>query len=149
MITYKRIKMIKLKKILILVVLMLGIQQSYSQVYKFQTTGFSVLEKDSKGTWGKWSDLANVNLIITLDTNKNRIVVYSQEIQLYEIVNYEDKQESDTDEIYPFTCTDVDGEKFTISIITRKNQNNRKQMYINQKNTIIVYNIVNFIEKED
>ncbi|HLF53021.1 hypothetical protein [Flavobacterium sp.] len=139
----------KIKTFVILLFLVIGMQQSYSQVYKFQTTGYSVLEKDEKGKWGKWSDLQLVNLVVTLDTNKNRIIVYSQEIQLYEILDYQDKEESETDEIYPFTCKDIDGEKFTISIITRKNQDNRKQLYINQKNVIIVYNIVNFPEKSD
>lgn len=127
--------------------LSLGIQNSFGQVYKFEATGFSVLEKNTKGAWGKWSDLQAVNIVVTLDTNKNRIIVYSKEIQLYEIQNYEQKQESESDEIYPFFCRDIDGEEFTISIIVRKNQNNRKQLYINQKNVIIVYNIVNFPDK--
>ena len=70
--------MIQLKTLVISLFLVLGLQQSYGQVYKFQTTGFSVLEKNEKGSWGKWSDLQNVNLMVTLDTNKNRIVVYSQ-----------------------------------------------------------------------
>lgn len=139
----------KLKKILFLIVLILGINFCFGQEYKFQTTGFSVLEKDSNGKWGKWSDLENVNLMVTLDTNKNRIVVYSRDIQLYSIVNYEEKEENENDIIYPFTCSDGDGEPFTISIITRKNQNGRKQLYINHKEVILVYNIVNFLEKTD
>jgi hypothetical protein len=141
--------MIQLKTLVISLFLVLGLQQSYGQVYKFQTTGFSVLEKNEKGSWGKWSDLQNVNLMVTLDTNKNRIVVYSQEIQIYDILDYQEKQENDTDQVYSFNCKDIDGESFTISIITRKNQNNRKQLYINQKNVIIVYNIVNFLETTD
>lgn len=139
----------KLKKILVLSILILGINFSFGQEYKFQTTGFSVLEKDPSGKWGKWSDLENVSLMITLDTNKNRIVVYSRDIQLYTIVNYEEKEENENDIIYPFTCSDADGEPFTISIITRKNQNGRKQLYINHKDVILVYNIVNFLEKTD
>lgn len=141
--------MIQLKTLVISLFLVLGLQQSYGQVYKFQTTGFSVLEKNEKGIWGKWSDLQNVNLMVTLDTNKNRIVVYSQEIQIYDILDYQEKQENDTDQVYSFNCKDIEGEGFTISIITRKNQNNRKQLYINQKNVIIVYNIVNFLETTD
>ena len=141
--------MIPLKTLVISLFLILGIQQSFSQVYKFQTTGFSVLEKNEKGSWGKWSDLQNVNLMVVLDTNKNRIVVYSQEIQIYDILDYQEKQENDTDQVYSFNCKDIEGETFAISIITRKNQNNRKQLYINQKNVIIVYNIVNFLETTD
>lgn len=136
-----------IKIVFLFLLLSLGIQNTFAQVYKFEATGFSVLEKDNKGAWGKWSDLQAVNIVVTLDTDKNRIVVYSKEIQLYEIQNYEEKQESESDEIYPFVCKDIDGEEFTISIITRKNQDNRKQLYINQKNVIIVYNIVNFPDK--
>ena len=136
-----------IKTLLLFLFLSIGIQKTFSQTYKFEATGFSVMEKDTKGAWGKWSDLQAVNIVITLDTDKNRIIVYSKEIQLYEIQNYEEKQESESDEIYPFFCKDIDGEEFTISIITRKNQANRKQLYINQKNVIIVYNIVNFPDK--
>lgn len=125
-----------------------GFQQTYGQTYKFITTGFSVLEKNDKGEWGKWSDLEKTAIVIALDTNKDRIIVYSQEIQLYKILNYEDKQESENDEIFPFICKNDDGETFTISIITRKNQNNRKQLYINQKNVIIVYNIDSLMDKK-
>ncbi|MFC6876484.1 hypothetical protein ACFQZF_08015 [Flavobacterium myungsuense] len=134
-----------IKKIILFLFLTTFIQQSYCQVYKFQTTGFSVLEKNEKGNWGKWSDLQDASIVITLDTTKNRIVVYSQEIQLYEIMNYEKVQENENDEIYTFQCRNDDGEPFVISIIKRKNQENRKQLYINQKNVIVVYNIKNFI----
>jgi hypothetical protein len=136
----------QLKLIMLLLLLTFGLQTSYSQVYKFQTTGYSVMEKNDKGKWGKWSDLQKVDLVVKLDTEKNRIIVYSQEIQLYDILSYEPKEESESDLIYPFTCKDIDGEKFTISIITRRDQGNRKQLYINQKDIIIVYNIINFPE---
>jgi hypothetical protein len=129
--------------------LFLGIQNSYSQTYKFITTGFSVLEKTKTGSWGKWSDIEKTAIMITLDTNKNRIIVYSQEIQLYNIISYADKEENDKDLIYGFTCEDTDKLPFTISIITRKNQNNRKQLYINQKNVIVVYNIENYFDKNE
>ena len=122
-------------------------QTLQSQTYKFITTGFSVLEKDKKGSWGKWSDIEKAAIMINLDTNKNRIIVYSQEIQLYTIISYAEKEENENDLIYSFTCEDTDKLPFTISIITRKKQNNRKQLYINQKNVIVVYNIENYFDK--
>lgn len=121
--------------------------QAHSQTYKFVASGFSVMERNEKGEWGKWSDLKETSIIISLDTTKNRFLIYSQEIQLYEILSYEEKEENDTDLIYPFTCKDDDGVPFTLSIITRKSQNNRKQLYLNHKNFIVVYNIVNYAEK--
>ena len=135
--------MTKTKLYIILLFLGLGLQQSYSQNYKFKTSGFSVLEKNEKGKWGKWSDLDLVNILVSLDTNKDRIVIYSQIIQLFEIIDYQATEENDTDIVYSFTCKDNNGEDCTLSIITRKKQDNRKQLYVNYENRIIVYNIFN------
>ena len=135
--------MTKTKLYIILLFLGLGLQQSYSQNYKFKTSGFSVLEKNEKGKWGKWSDLDLVNILVSLDTNKDRIIIYSQAIQLFEIIDYQATEENDTDIVYSFTCKDNNGEDCTLSIITRKKQDNRKQLYVNYENRIIVYNIFN------
>lgn len=134
--------MTKIKCVYIgLLFLGIGIQQSYSQTYKFRTSGFSVLEKNEKGKWGKWSDLSLVNIMVSLDTDKNRLVVYSRNIQLYNILVYQPESESENDLVYSFTCKDNDGVDCTVSIITRKKQENRKQLYITYSDHVIVYNI--------
>ncbi|MFV8336611.1 hypothetical protein [Flavobacterium sp. RSP29] len=135
--------MTKTKIYVVLLFLVMGLQHSFGQNYKFKTSGFSVLEKTEKGKWGKWSDLDLVNILVTLDTDKNRIVVYSQIIQLFEIIEYQPIEENDTDIVYSFTCKDNEGLDCTVSIITRKKQGNRKQLYINYEDRIIVYNIFN------
>lgn len=133
----------KTKIYIILFFLVLGLQHSFGQNYKFKTSGFSILEKNEKGKWGKWSDLNLVNLLVTLDTNKSRIVIYSQIIQLFEIIEYQETEENDADIVYSFSCKDNEGVNCTLSIITRKKQDNRKQLYINYDNRIVVYNIFN------
>ena len=135
--------MTKTKIYTLLLFMVFGLQYSYSQNYKFKTSGFSVLEKKENGKWGKWSDLDLVNILVTLDTNKNRIVIYSQVIQLFEIIDYQATEENDTDIVYSFTCKDNNGDNCTLSIITRKKQDNRKQLYINYDDRIVVYNIFN------
>ncbi|CAM4035205.1 hypothetical protein [Flavobacterium weaverense] len=129
------------KIFIVLFFVVFGIQQSYAQTYKFKTTGFSVVEKNEKGKWGKWSELNPVSILVTLDTKKSRIVVYSQIIQLFEIVEYIPIEENNTDLVYSFTTKDNEGVDCTVSIITRKKQGNRKQLYINYGNRIIMYNI--------
>ena len=133
--------MSKLKISIVLLFLLFSFQQIQAQTFKFKTSGFSVLEKNEKGKWGKWSDLNLTNILVTLDTNKSRIVVYSQIIQLFEIVVYQPIEENDTDAVYSFTCKDNEGVDCTVSIVTRKKQENRKQLYINYGNRIIMYNI--------
>ena len=133
--------MSEIKIHIVILFLMFGFQQIQSQTYKFKTSGFSVLEKNEKGKWGKWSDLNSTAILVTLDTDKSRIVVYSQIIQLFEIVVYQPVEENETDTVYSFTCKDNEGVDCTVSIITRKKQDNRKQLYINYGNRIIMYNI--------
>ena len=136
--------MAKIKIILVLFFLIIGLQKSHSQTYKFITSGLSVMEKDQKGKWGKWSDLKLTTILVALDTDKSRIVVNSEIIQLFEIIEYQPLEENETDSVYTFTCKNNNGDDCTLSIITRKNQDNRKQLYINYDNSIIVYNISNY-----
>lgn len=135
--------MTKIKTIILLVFLSLGLHQSFGQTYKFSTSGFSILERNQQGEWGKWSNLKLSKMLVTLDTNKSRIVVYSEAIQVFEIIDYNPAEENKTDLVYSFTCKDNNGEDCTLSIITRKNQGNRKQLYINYGDRIILYNIFN------
>ncbi|MDA6070570.1 hypothetical protein NJT12_13160 [Flavobacterium sp. AC] len=130
-----------LRTYLLVFFLGLGLHQSYSQTYQFKTSGFSVLEKNERGKWGEWSNLDLVKLSVILDTNKHRIVVYSQEIQLFNIQDYIEREENDTDIVYSFMCKDNDGKECKLSIITRKKQDYRKQLYINYDDHIILYNI--------
>lgn len=127
---------------IILFFLSFGLQEVQSQSYRFKTSGFSVLQKNERGKWGEWSALDLVNLSVVLDTNKHRIVVYSQELQLFNILDYIEREENDTDIVYSFMCKDNDGRECKLSIITRKKQDYRKQLYINYDDHIIVYNII-------
>ncbi|MET3026880.1 hypothetical protein ABXT06_09400 [Flavobacterium sp. UW10123] len=131
-----------LRPYILLLFLAFGLQQVQSQSYHFKTSGFSVLEKNERGKWGQWSNLDLVNLSVVLDTDKHRIVVYSQEIQLFNILDYIEREENDTDITYSFICKDNDGRECKLSIITRKKQDYRKQLYINYDDHIIVYNII-------
>ncbi|MCC9073781.1 hypothetical protein LNQ49_19550 [Flavobacterium sp. F-65] len=131
----------QIKIYIVLFFLGLGLQQTYSQSYRFKTSGYSVLEKNERGKWGKWSDLELVNILVVLDTDKNRIVVNSLETQVYQISDYIAREENETDIVYSFICKDLKGNDTKLSIITRKKQDNRKQLYINYNDRIIVYNI--------
>ncbi|OAZ04956.1 hypothetical protein [Flavobacterium succinicans] len=116
-------------------------QLSNAQAYKFQTSGYSVLEKNEKGKWGEWSELDLINISITLDITKHRIVVYTPLLQMYSILSYGKIDENKTDIIYSFECKDENGDACTLMIITRKQQGNRKQLYINYENRIYLYNL--------
>lgn len=130
----------KLKNKIILIILLFGLQ-TFSQVYRFKTTSVSVSEKSTTGKWENWSKAKDVNLVVTLDSKKDRIIVYSEILQLFDIIEYIDEAVTSTDNTVTFICKNNDGENCTLSIITRKNQENRIQLYINYEDRILNYNI--------
>ena len=65
----------------------------FAQQFRFKTTQMTVLEKDNKNNWGKWSTPEKTEMFVTLDYDKDKIVIYSREIQqeriLYKAKKYQ------------------------------------------------------------
>lgn len=133
-----------MKKIFLLLAFLFIASSTQAQVYKFITSSFSVSERTGNNVWSKWSKPQDAAIVVSVDPKKDRILIYSQEVQLYKIITYQPTIENETSIINAFTCSGEDGQKFTISIITRKDQGNRKQLYLNQKDVMIVYNMRNY-----
>lgn len=121
--------------------LFLSIQSVSAQVYRFKADSFSIIEKNANGKWGKWTDFNKTPVVISLDGKKDRIVVNSKEIQLYTILAYGQKVVEKNQETIPMKCADNSGGLCTILIVTKKNEGNRKQFYINYDDVKIVYNV--------
>lgn len=120
-----------------------GNQMVKAQTIKMKTSSVSITEKNEKGKWSEWSDFVKAELVITIDGKKNRIVVNSPEIQVFTIKAYGEKVEDKTTISVPFECIDNNGSKCNIFVITKKNENNRMQFYINYTEVKFVYNIYN------
>lgn len=121
-----------------------GIQ---AQSFKFKTTSLTVLEREGrKNEWGKWSEPLETQLFITLDYDKEKIVVYSREIQHYRILENPTKEVTETDEINSYICKNQFGEACKISFMVRKNENNKTQVYIYFKDIVFCYDIVEVTE---
>lgn len=127
--------------ILTAILLNFSITFASAQVYKFKATSFSVLEKDDKNNWGKWTDPEQSTAIISLDGKKDRLVIGTKEIQVYKILNYGEKVVTKFDETIALDCADLSGKPCTILVVTRKNQAERKQFYVNYEDVKFVYNV--------
>jgi hypothetical protein len=80
-------------------------------------------------------------MIVVLDTDKDRIVVYSEVLQLFNIITYHDKKETKDGSVVSFFCKDNEGMNCELSIFTRKDKKNLKQLYIYASDRIIAYNM--------
>ena len=130
-----------IKFILFAFLLKISITTVSAQVYKFKATSFSVLEKDDKDNWGKWTDPEQSTAIISLDGKKDRLIIGTKEIQVYKIINYGQKVVTKFDETIALDCADLNGKPCTILVVTRKNQEDRKQFYVNYEDVKFVYNV--------
>lgn len=119
---------------------------SIAQQFRFKTTALSVLEKDSKNKWGKWSRPQKSEMYVTLDYDKNKIIIYSREIQHYTIVEYLDKEVTKTDEINSYLCKNQLGTPVKISFMTRMDQGNKPQLYVYFKEFVFCYDIIEEVE---
>jgi hypothetical protein len=70
-----------------------------------------------------------VNILVSLDTKKSRIV-YSEVIQLFEIIQYQATEENDTDVVVPLPAKIIT-EMIVLFHNNQEKQDNRKQLYIN------------------
>ena len=132
-----------LRYLILFAMLCFGFQKTTAQVYRFKTRSLSVMDKNDKGAWNKWSDFKKAEIVITLDGKKDRFIVNSKELQLYKIDSYLEKVSTENDDTMGFNCTDNDGAKCVILIVTRKKEDNRMQFYINYTDLKMVYNIYN------
>lgn len=127
--------------ILTAILLNFSISFASAQVYRFKATSFSVIEKDANDKWGKWTEPEQSTAIISLDGKKDRLVIGTKEIQVYKILNYGQKVATKYDETIALDCADLNGKPCTILVVTRKNQADRKQFYVNYEDVKFVYNV--------
>ena len=124
-----------------LFVIGLNSSKSGAQPIRFQASSVSFTDKKENGKWNEWSDFVNANVLITLDAKKDLITINSSEIQSFKIKAYGEIEDTEELNIVPFECVDNKFSKCKILIITKKNENNRVQLYITYNEVKFVYNI--------
>jgi hypothetical protein len=128
-----------LRNISVLFFLLTGLNAS-AQLYRFETSGVSMSIKNAKGKWSPYSDFKEAKIVVSLDTSKDRIVVYSEVVQLYTILGYNDTKTNEEGSVDVFQCVNVDGDKCVLAIRTLKGTN-VKQLYIYEDSRVLIYNM--------
>ena len=115
--------------------------KNIAQVYQYKAVSFSVMERSGKEKWGDWTPFEPSTVIISIDGKKDRVVINSQEIQLFKIMNYGDKISNKTTDTIVLNCIDNDGGDVTVLVVTHKNEDDRMQFYVNYQDVNMVYNV--------
>ena len=129
----------KLKFVLSFLFFVIFLTASNAQ-YRFKTINYATTVK-SNNKWQKWSKSQKSEMIVELQTNKNRLVVYSEIIQLFNIVDYGEEKEDKNKNTVSFLCVDNQGIECTLTIVTLKDSSNINQLFITYEDMIIMYNM--------
>ena len=131
------------KKIFVLIILFLT-SSTFAQVLKYKTKQFAHRNLINN-EWSEWSEWEDVKIMLTLDGEKERFTIYSNEIQIYDVAKVEEQTiDKDGNEIYNFFCLTEDGSKCRIKHLFPKSPEHNMQLYIQFKDSEIVYNIYKF-----
>lgn len=115
---------------------------SYSQVIKARATSLSIATKLSNNQWGEWSDWQECDVLVTIDLNKLRITIYSQETQIYDIATNEGMtSDEDGDETLSLYCVDKNGGNCRIRLVKLNSQGGQEQLYVDYNDARWCYNL--------
>lgn len=131
-----------MKSVLKILFLLLFFQLGNAQTYRFKTTAYSTCAVNKQGKWSNWTKPKPVQIFINLDRDKNRFVVYSEVIQVYNIYKYDDAIDSSKEKKNVYYCVDNEGVETVITVITPKDKKGRRQIYITNDVRMIEYDIL-------
>ena len=102
---------------------------------------YSTTEKHTyaNGIWSDWSPWRDTNILIVIDAAKERITIYSETTQTYDILSDDGESLSDRgDATRTYSCVDENGARCQIRFVKRTKTT---QIYADFSNVILCYNI--------
>ena len=129
-----------MKKLLILLLFVCCAFQAGAQVHKYYTTDFSYKYKDGY-SWTEWSDWQESSMLVVINFNNDRISIYSNEIQEYDVVENLDSYDDDSGgSNIKFLCVNEEGLRCHIRL--RVLSDGSKQLYVDFNDFMYVYNLI-------
>lgn len=128
---------------IIFIILVLISTASFSQVIKLKAFEIAFKYKnENTQRWDQWSDWEDVDILVTIDSDPQRIKIFSEKEQVYDIIKYKGETTgSDGDITSEWICVNEDGRKCGVRIVKLNSNNNIQQLYIDFADFIFVYNI--------
>lgn len=115
---------------------------AHCQVGKYRTTAAAINAKGPDNIWGKPTDWMESSILITVDSEKQRIVLYAREIETYDVVRTEGvANNSDGSKGWSFFCVDQRGSPCRVRIVDFNNGVDGSVLQIRHERVEIMYKI--------
>lgn len=127
--------------IVLLLIISANIALQSQDIYKFRAKYLSYcVWEDYKQDWGDWSEYENVNILIVISFEDERISIYSNKTQQLDFYDYEMKEEYNK-KIILFKAIDNKGDRCSVRYVYYEDDDDR-QLYITYAGSLgIVYEI--------
>lgn len=120
----------------LLACLCLGIAEAESLFYRASFFAYKYVDNDNH--WNDWSDWEPSKIVLSIDTDKETITIYSEQEQRYFILERgDDDQDAAGGEQVEFSVIDQDGDTGVIRV--RAQKNSVLQLYVEFNNIMWVY----------
>jgi len=134
-----KLKELMRKSLLLIFLFSVFYSNCFSQeTIKFRAKYVSYKEFDKYG-WSEWNEWKDVNILIVVNTEDDRITIFSSETQTLDVYEYEDYVEGDNT-ILRFKAIDQEGIYCRIRFVFNEYDDNR-QLYVDYSNFTVVYAI--------
>jgi hypothetical protein len=119
-------------KVLLASTFMMIISPSFSQVTKCKAYSFAHKEKNEySGRWSEWSSWEDTEILIAIDSENDRIKIFSKVDQIYDIIEYKGtRTDADGDDIIEWICVNEDGLKCGVRLVKLNSKGGKSQIYI-------------------
>ena len=106
------------------VAILCGIFLLHAEALKFNATSFAYKTQNDYGYWSDWSNWEYTSILIVINSDNDRINIYSRTLQEYDIYDYmENGYDRDGGETITFKCIDADGVRCDVRIRIERSGN--------------------------
>jgi hypothetical protein len=128
------------KLFLSIILLLLSFVSNAQNILKLRTSHTCEKHTDYYGNWTDWSAWKEANILIVIDGQQERITIYTETTQTFDIIENEGQSTSDKgDPTLNYYCIDENGTRCRIRIIKR--DDSTTQIYADYSNIILCFNI--------
>lgn len=129
-----------MKRLLLAMLLCIISVTSFAQTISFETTSYTY--KTYNGySWSNWAPYQNSSMLLTMDLDRDLVIIYSPKTQVYKIIDYYGAYtDNDGDATVEFKFVDQDGDYGTMRLMQRRS--GKSEVYIQFANVIWVYSVI-------
>ena len=130
-----------MKKIFLTLALVLCTLGTFAQssILWFRTTEFAWKQKEY-GVWSDWSDWEDSNMKVKFDLNKDQIVIFSPNVQIYNVLRIEEPPYDPSGQQIKYRVIDQDDDFGYIRL--RIENSGNSQIYVDFADVKWVYNVI-------